>query len=204
MCSSYFITCDVCGMSYVPESPDDVIEHDKYHDIVLNGLPVPPLRSDFVIWSHDNERITVISQSSIPQQRHIAEEVAKYARKDTHYGAEELFGEIEVRVFLLHKEDRVVGLLLVDKRDHVYQARWDELDDGKQPKEMHNHPAIWSVCLVWVLKKHRRHHFAETMLNNALTYLRCRLDDIGWCTPFTDSGKEFVLNCCPNEFYIAK
>jgi hypothetical protein len=191
-------------MLYVSESQDEVREHEKYHDIVVNGLSTPPLTSDCVVWSHDNERITVISQSSPSEQRDLAEEVAKFARKNARYGAEVLFGEMEVRVFLLHKEDRVVGLLLMDKRDHVYKASWDELAGGKQAKEMQNHPPIWAVCLVWVLEQYRRHHFAKTMLNQAMIYLGCSLDDIGWYTPFTNLGKAFVRSCCPNEFYIAK
>jgi len=210
MGKSYVLTCDVCDMRYVPESQDDVLEHDKYHDKVVNGLLAPPLRSDCVVWQHDNERITVVCQSSPREQRDRAEEVGRYARKDTPYGAEELFDEKrEVRVFLLQKENRVIGFLLMDKRDHVWRANWDELDSDKQPKEMLDHPPMWSVCLVWVLKKHRRLGFAKTMLDEALTYLECSLDNIGWYTsssppPFTPSGEAFVRSCCPNEFYIAK
>lgn len=197
-------------MRYVPESQDDVLEHEKYHDKVVNGLCALSLRSDCVVWLHDNERITVVRQSSLREQRDRAEEVGRYARKDTHYGAEVLFDEEkEVRVFLLYKEDRVIGFLLMDKRDHVWRTSWDEIDDGKQPKEILDHPPIWSVCLVWVLKKHRQLGFAKTMLNKALTYLECSVDNIGWYTsssppPFTSSGEAFVRSCCPNEFYIAK
>jgi len=205
MGNTYFITCNDCGMGYVPESRDDVLEHEKYHDKVVNGLRAPPLRSDWVIWSHDDERITVVSQSSPREQSKRAEKVGKYARKDTHYGAEDLFyAEMDVRVFLLHKEDRVIGLLLINKRDHVWRTSWDELDACKQPKEMLDHPPIWSVCFVWVLKNHRQLGFANTILNKAVVYLGCSLYNIGWYTPFTDSGKAFVRSCCPKEFYIAK
>lgn len=183
---------------------EKVREHDRYHDAVINGLPAPALSSDCVVWSQGNERITVISQSSPREQRQRAEEVAKYARKDTPYGAEVLLGELDVRVFLLHKDDRDVGLLLMEKLGGVWRAKWKDLDGGKQPTKLHNHPPIWSVCLVWVLKQHRRGCFAKTLLNKALNYLGCRLDQIGWYTPFTDSGEAFVRSCCPEEFYIAK
>ncbi len=204
------ITCNDCNMRYVPESRDDNLEHEQYHDKVVNGLRASLLRSDCVVWSHDNDRITVVRQSSLREQRDRAEEVGKYARKDTPYGAEDLFDEeMEVHVFLLHKEERIIGLLLMDKRNHVWRANWEKCDAGKQPKEMLDHPPIWSVCMVWVLKKHRQFGFAKTMLGKALTYLECSLDDIGWYTsgsppPFTPSGEAFVRSCCPNEFYIAK
>lgn len=125
MGKSYFITCNDCGMSYVPESRDEVLEHEKHHDKVVNGLCAPPLRSDCVVWVHDNERITVVRQSSLREQRDRAEEVGRCARDDTPYGAEELFDEeMEVGVFLLHKEDRIIGFLLMDKCDHVWRASW--------------------------------------------------------------------------------
>jgi len=204
------ITCNDCGMGYVRELEDNVLAHEKYHDKVVNGLCAPPLRSDCVVWRHDNERITVVRQSSLREQLDRAEEIGRCARKDAGYGAEELFDEkMEVRVFLLHKEDRVIGFLLMDKRDHVYRGNWDEYDAGKQPEKMLDYPPIWSVCLVWVLKKHRRVGFAKTVLGKALTYLKYSLDNIGWypsSSPpaFTSSGEAFVRSCCPNEFYIAK
>ncbi len=188
---------------------ENVLEHDRYRDVVINGLPALPLSSDCVVWSRENERITVISQTSLREQCQRAEEVAKYARKDTPYQAEVLFGEMDVRVFLLHKDDRAVGLLLMEKRSDVWRAKWKDIDGGKQPTKLPNHPPIWSVCLVWVLKQHRRLGFAQTMLDKALVYLGCSLDNIGWYTsssppPFTPSGEAFVRSCCPDEFYIAK
>ena len=198
-------TCDDCGMSYVPELQDNVLQHKKYHDKIVNGLRTSSLKSDNVIFSQNDKRVTVISQISPRVQRKRAEEVARYARKDTPYGAEQLFDyEMEVRVFLLHKEDRIIGLLLMDKRYHVWLANWVDLDAGKEPKEISQHPPIWTVCFVWILKKHRRLHLAKVLLNEALTYLGCHLEKIGWYTPFTDSGHLFVHSCCPEAFYIAK
>jgi len=192
-------------MGYVPELPDNVLEHERYHDKIVNGLPSVPLKSDCVIYSQDDKRITVVSQSSPQEQRNRAEEVGLYARKDTPYGAEQLFDdEMEVRVFLLHKEDRIIGLLLMDKCNHVWRASWVEVDAGKKPKEISHHPPIWTVCFIWILKQHRRRHLAKMLLNKALTYLGYRPDQIGWYTPFTDHGKAFVRSFCTDEFYIAK
>jgi len=197
-------------MEYVPELQDNVRLHDEYHDIIVNGFRTSHIKSDNVIWSQNDMRVTVINQISPMEQRKLAEEIAQYARNDTPYGAEQLFDDkMEVRVFLLHKKERIIGLLLMDKRNHVWLAGWDDLDVGKKPKEMPHHPPIWTVCFVWILKKHRRLHLAKMLLNEALTYLVCGLDSIAWYTcgsppPFTLSGEAFVRNCCPREFYIAK
>ncbi len=202
MTKLFGVTCDVCGMSYSTKLEDNVLEHKRYHDAVVNGVLVLPTSSDCVVWSHENERITVINRFSPREQRERAEEIAKYARRDTPYQAEVLFGEMEACVFLLHKNDRAVGLLLMEKRAHVWRANWKDIEDEKPPTQLPDHPPIWSVCLIWVLKQQRRRYVAKTLLENALSYLRCGFDQIAWYTPFTDCGKAFVLSCCPYDFYI--
>jgi GNAT superfamily N-acetyltransferase len=205
MSKQHNIICNICGMEYVSELQDNVRQHNEYLDKTVNGLRTSPMKSDCIISSQDDKRITVISQLSPMEQLKLAEEVAQYARKDTPYGAEQLFDDkVEVRVFLLYKKDRIIGLLLVDKRYYVWLARWDELDVGKKPKKIPHHPPIWTVCFVWILKKHRAQNLAKILLNEAITYLGCRLDQIGWYTPFTDSGQSFVKSYCPEEFYIAQ
>lgn len=203
-------TCNICGMEYIPELQNNFRQHNEYHDKIVNGLRTSPLKSDCVIYSQSDKRITVISQLSPMEQRKLAEEVARYARKDTHYGAEQLFDDkMEVRVFLLYKKDRIIGFLLMDKHYHVWLASWGDLDANKEPKEIPHHHPIWTVCFIWILKKHRRLGLAKIVLNKAMDYLRCSPDCIAWYTsssppPFTPSGEAFVRNCCPREFYIAK
>ena len=56
------------------------------------------LTVDCVIWSQDDERITVVSQLSPSRQRKRAEKVARKARDDTPYQAGDVFGlGMEVR-----------------------------------------------------------------------------------------------------------
>ncbi len=193
-------------MSYVPENPEDVQEHKEFHDKVINGLPVLPLESDRIIWPQNNMRIVVINKSCPLEQRRYAEEVAIFARMDTPYGAENLFGEreLDTHVFLLHRQKRVIGLLLMEKRDHIWKTSWADRDAGKEPYELLDHPPIWSICFVWILKRHRGSRLSQTMINEALTYLGQSFETIGWYTPFTPSGEALVRKCCPKVFYIAK
>jgi ribosomal protein S18 acetylase RimI-like enzyme len=201
-----FVECRLCGMSYVPEIPDNVRDHQEYHDKVVNGLPAHPSESGRVIWSQDDMRIIIVDGLSPLEQRHLAEEVAILARKDTPYGAEVLFGECELdtHVFLLHRQNRIIGLLIVEKRDHVWQTSWADLDAGKEPKELLTHPPMWSICFIWIIQHHRGSHLGQTMINEAVAYLGGNFKTIGWYSPFTDSGKALVCRCCPEIFYIAK
>lgn len=198
------VTCEICGMGYVPEIPDNVSEHKRYHDKVVNGLRVRPLKSDCIIWSQADMRITVVNRLSPLGQRRRAEEVARLARSDTGYDAEDIFNGKDTRAFLLNKQSRAIGFLGIEKREHVWKTCWADLDADKDPEEMVGHPPIWSIFMVWILKRYRGLNLGQTMINEALAYLGCDLDTVGWYIPFTDSGKALVRRCCPETFYIAK
>jgi len=196
--------CELCGMLYVPEIADDVRDHQEYHDKVVNGLPSLALESNDIIWSLDKMVMTVVSNESPLELSRQAEEVARLARMDTPYGAEVLFGELDVRVFLLHRQNRIVGLLIMEKRDHIWQTSWGDLDARKEPKELFEHPPMWSICFIWILQCHRRSHLGQTMINEAIAYVGENFETTGWYTPFTASGEALVRRCCPEVFYIAK
>lgn len=198
--------CELCGMSYVKEILDNCRDHQEYHDKVVNGIPAPFSKNDSVVWSQDDMRITIINRLSPLEQCHLAEEVAMFGRSDASYGAEVLFAECELytHVFLLQKQNRIIGLLIMEKRDHIWQISWADLDADKEPKELLGHPPIWSICFIWVLRRHRGSHLGQTMINEAVAYLGAKLETVGWYTPFTDSGKVLVRRCCPEVFYIAK
>ncbi len=196
--------CEICGMAYVPELPDNVHEHIKYHDKVANGLRTRALKTDRVIWSHDDMRITVVKQLSPLAQLRRAEEVARLARRDTPYGSEQVFDDRKVHAFLLIKGDRAIGLVVIDEREHIWKASWADLNADKKPQEIIGHPPIWSICMVWIHQQHRRSGLGQFMVSQAVAYLGCDLGSVGWYTEFTDSGKNFVRKCCPETFYIAK
>ena len=201
--------CKVCGMGYVPEIPDDSREHRKYHDAVVNGLRVCPLKNDVTIWSQGDVRITVAKQLSPLAQRRRVEKVARLANRETHYNfglycAGEPANELDTHAFVLYKGKRAVGLLLADKRDRVWKAYWADWGIGKKPEEVTGSSPIWSIGFVWVIKHLRRQELATTIVNEAVTYLGCSCETVGWYTPFTELGEHLVRSCCPDMFYIAK
>jgi hypothetical protein len=111
-------------MAYVPESYEDAKTHRKYHDKIVNGVYAPKIKSDKILWSEGDYRITVVNYFSPPAQKRRAEEAGLAAHKDTHfefapYHSIEPLDERNVHLFLLGRINRIIGLLIVERRDHV-------------------------------------------------------------------------------------
>jgi len=191
-------------MLYVPEIPENVREHTKYHDKIVNGLRACPVKSDCVIWSQADMRITVVNRLSPLAQRRRAEEVASLARRDTHYLPSSLFNGNNTHAFVLYKRNRSIGFLAIEKREHVWETCWADFQTARKPKEIFGHPAIWTIFIVWILKRYRGSHLGQTMIRKSLPYLGCDLETVGWYTPFTNSGEALIRRCCSETFYIAK
>jgi len=198
------VKCELCEMSYVPEIPDNVREHSKYHEKVVNGLHARPLKSDCIIWSQHDMRITVINQLSPLAQLRRAKEVARLARHDARFDPVDVFNGKDTHAFLLHKRNRAIGFLSIEKREHVWKTSWADYEAKKKTKEIAGHPAIWTICMVWILKRHRGSHLGQTMVDRAVAYLGCDLETVGWYTRFRESGEKLVRKFCPETFYIAK
>ena len=75
--------CEICGMGYIPENPDDVRNHEIYHDKIVNGLCSIPSDEENTIWSNDDLKITVVSNTSSEEYKKQAEEVGQFARRYT-------------------------------------------------------------------------------------------------------------------------
>jgi len=203
------VKCELCRMSYVPENPGEVRKHKKHHDEAINGFRAPPSKSEQIIWSRDDMTITVINQHSPLFLRKRAEKVASIAKRDARYdfpcySAKEPISEQNVHVFLLHKQRRIIGLLTMEKHDHIWKTSRADWDADKKPKELLAHPPMWSICFIWILKCHRGSHWGQTMVNEAIAYFGENFETIGWYTTFTPSGEAWFHRCCPEVFYIAK
>lgn len=201
--------CPVCGMGYVPDIPDNVREHRKYHDRVVKGLPARSAKSDRIVWTQGDLRITVVNQLSPLAQRCRAEKIARLANRETHYDfgiyhANKLLNERNVHVFLLYSKNRAIGLLVARRCEHIWRAHWSEIDAGGKPEKLTDQPPMWSINMVWVLQRHRGARLGRTLVDVAVAHLGETLKTIGWYTPFTESGKALARRCCPEVIYIAK
>lgn len=200
--------CPICGMGYMPGIPDNDREHWKYHDRVVNGISYRRAKSDLIVWEQENLRVALVNQSSSLSQRRRAEETAKLAARDTPfdglpYYASETLNQWNVHVFMLYCGNRIIGLLVTDRRENVWRCNWTDYNSRKAEKVPVAAP-IWSIAMVWIHSRHRRIGLGQLMVTRMTTFLGCDSDSVGWCTEFTESGKALVQKCCPMDFLIAK
>lgn len=196
-------------MAYAEELPGDRREHRKHHDSVVNGIPSRKLKSDRVVWEGGPVRLLVVRHrvASLNDRRR-AEKVAQLARLDTSfdfavYHAGDSDDGRDPHVFLLEVNQRLVGVLVAERREYVQRFTWSEYGrptGGPLPKG----DPIWSICMVWVHRKHRQQGFGANLVTRATEFLGTSLTAIGWYTPFTDSGRALAQSLCPESFLVAK
>lgn len=204
------VKCPECNLDYVPEIPDNVDYHQKYHDEMVNGLPVKVTESDQIVWQENENCISVINSLSSPTQKKLAEKVGIIANRDTEYdfppySAAEEIDECNVHVFLYHVNDRIVGFLLAEKQTHIWNCTWQQYDQKIQPIEVSNIPFLWSVGLVWVNRQHRQKGIAKKLIKKAAQFFEIEINNFGWyAPPITESGEAMLRHLLPESFYIAK
>lgn len=196
-------------MAYDEDFPDDRREHRKHHDMVVNGLPSRRYKTDRVIWEDGAARLLVVRHRVAPfRDRKHAERVAQLANRDTRfdfaaYHAGDSDDGRDSHVFLLEMDGRFVGFLVIERHEYVQRFTWDQYDQptgGALPKG----DPVWSICMAWVHQKHRRRGFASALVAKAIEFLRTGSTDIGWYTPFTESGRALAKRICPESFLVAK
>jgi hypothetical protein len=195
-------------MGYVPSYPEDEKEHKKYHDKIVNGLYAPKIKSDKTVWEKDDYRITVVNYLSPLAQKKRAQEVGLIAHRDTPfdfapYHHKEPLDERNVHLFLLYRKNRIVGLLIVERRDFVQRFTWQEYENAGG-KELPKANPIWSIGLVWVHLKYRRSGLGSNFVQVGASYFDIEINSIGWYTPFTDDGQKLARSLCPESFFVAK
>ena len=200
--------CPKCGMGYVPEIPEDGKAHRRYHDRIVNGVYAKRAKSDVIVWEKDDYRIAVVNYFSPLSQKIRAENIGLVAHRDTPfdfapYHSEEPLDERNIHLFLLYKKNRIIGLLIVEKREYVQKFTWKEYENAAG-QELPKADPIWSIGLAWVHQKHRKKGFGKQLIQVAASYFKVGPQSIGWYTPFTDEGERLAKCICSEYFYVAK
>ncbi|NGZ96947.1 MAG: hypothetical protein CV089_12640 [Nitrospira sp. WS110] len=205
--------CAKCRLGYSPEVPADRRLHRKIHDEAVFGVPGTIRRMDKVIWSDAFRKITVVRHRTASlAERNRAERVAQWARQDTDfdfaaYHARDSDDGRDAHVSLLHEADRIVGFLVMERRDFTRKLTWSEWDDptAKGPySEMTRGAEMWSIGMIWVHVKHRRQGLATLLISQAMKSLGTEMEEVGWYTPFTESSQALARKLCPTDFFVAK
>jgi hypothetical protein len=181
------------------------------HDEILNG--VPPPRREFnlpQVRSAGADRLHVITPQARVAQRKRAAEVAWIANREMRYDFP-LFTEYEdpdgrdVHVFLYARDDRAIGLFIIEKRSRaIWRCVWTGEKGADCGDKLNGHPPMWPITSVWTHNTHRRRNIARKTVDMGLKHLGLDISSVGWYTPFTDSGEKLVRTLCPEGFYVVK
>lgn len=202
--------CPECKLNYVPENPEDVEYHKKYHDEMINGVLVSPTGHEQICWQKKDIQITVVNSHSNITQKELAEKIGIIANRDAKYdfqpySATETVDERNVHIFLFHQKDRIVGFLLLEKQTQIWHYTWQKYDQQEQPVEVFNIQFLWSVGLVWVNRQCRQKGIAKQLIYEAAQFFDIEIKDLGWyAPPITESGEAMLRQLLPEGFYIAK
>jgi ribosomal protein S18 acetylase RimI-like enzyme len=137
-----------------------------------------------------------------------AQEAAFIAHRDTPfdftpYHHKESLDERNIHLFLLYRINRIIGLLIVERRDFVQRFTWQEYENSGG-KELPQADPIWSIGLAWVHRKYRRFGLGSKLVQAAASYFDIKIQSIGWYTDFTNDGQKLVKSLCPESFFVAK
>lgn len=172
----------------------------------MNGFPSPGLKRDVVILTEGSMRVLLVVHAIAPMnQKRRAERVVQLANLETRYGwaSYHASDSIDTRcphVFLLELDKRLVGFVIAEEREHGHRLSWDEYDGLRRAIELEKIDPVWSICMLWVHRKHRRRGLATLLVKKAIDHLDVSIDDVGWYTPFTETGRAIAQKLCPESF----
>jgi len=124
------IRCAECGLGYVPEVLEDAKYHRIYHDKKVNGIRYRRAKSEALIWEEGDFRITVANFFSATCQSVRAQQVGLLAWEDTkfcfgRYHSNEPLDDRNIHNFLLYCKNRVVGLVIAERRSFIEKFTWE-------------------------------------------------------------------------------
>jgi hypothetical protein len=200
-----------CDMGFNPEEPANVRFHTKYHDRVVNGIIAPQKKADQIIWEEEPFRVSVVNSLSPFPLRFRAEVVGSCAHTDNTcksydfgpFAAEGMPLEKDTHAFLLHKHNRVIGIVTAQKAKHVWKCTWEQYENH-QFEELVGYPPMWGIAFAWIHRRYRGQGLTRRVIVEAAAFFTTNVEFLGWQTPFTQSAKKMIKRLCPTCFYIAK
>lgn len=204
----YDLRCRECGMRYAMEYPADQRAHRIHHDAVMNGVPRPPVKTEKVIWRWEHHRIILVTPLSPKTERVRARKVARLANREMHYDfgiyyEGEGLDSRDRHLFLYGVDNRLVGLAILERRDHICRVTWEEYDRGND-EDLEPAPPVWSLGFVWVHLSCRRQGIARRLFEEGFSYLGLSREMVGVRTPFSEEGEKFARALFPTGFLLAK
>lgn len=200
------VFCPVCKLSYSEDDLNDKLLHEKRHDAVLNGAKCTDLSKTDIIWNYKNMSIIVVCPKSLLLLKQAAALSSCTANIEMRYDRpmydeSEIANEFDKRIFLLLKNDRIIGHSIFEKRRFTYRFSWDGLIQSEYIPELN---PIWTVCFIWIHQKFRKNGHAQILISVFIDYFCIKNHTFAWDSPFSSSGSKFVKSWFPENFLISQ
>ena len=169
------------------------------------GISVPALGGEQVVARWDDVDVLLITNSSSPEQRQLAERLAQRAMSDTPFNTPaytKADTDPDVRIFVARRAGRGVGLAVLRPRPRWGWWSWDDWDEERRPATGVAPLTSWTVEIIWTLGQAQQKGLAHRLLQEASRVVDQPIASFGWRRPFTPSGEAFVRRLCPEGFWV--
>ncbi len=155
----------------------------RHRDEAVNGVKYKPLVAESIIHDGRDFRATQVTRRSSQSQRLRAREVALLARQDLPYDGwsyDPFHRERDVSVFLGHVFDRIIGLLVLEKKSRFWYGSWEDLPAFRQGDYFFRGKERWVLEGIWIQPTYRRQKYATRLLHVVAEYLDVPVSKLAW------------------------
>jgi len=175
-----------------------------HSQVQLEAVPMPAGAGEQVIARWDGTEVVLITSTSSPALRALAEQVALRAMRDTpfHQPAYTAADTEDTRVYVAREGGNAVGLAVLRPRPRWAWWSWDDWDEERRPATGVAPMTSWTVETIWTHATSQSRGLAHRLLQVASDQVDQPITSFGWRRPFTPSGTEFVRRLCPEGFWV--
>ncbi|KAI9103244.1 ESCO1/2 acetyl-transferase-domain-containing protein [Phlyctochytrium arcticum] len=156
-------TCEECGMSFSPETEDDVL-HKRYHRAVMNGAEWKLPKGNNSWGMDDGACVIEVSHLSAKAEKEKALEVLDIVNREL--GAVSIELTVGLKVYLYITQDHsVVACCAVEPIQEAWHLKETSDASNMELASDDSVPARCGISRVWVLKTQRRNGIAFRLLD---------------------------------------
>lgn len=204
------MSCSKCGMAYIQGDVEEEAQHAVYCDMMTNGPSVNLNSKSSVIWKDGTSWIAHITDDSPEDERKLAYDLGRVANREMHYDGGiyhhyDQPNELATQLYVYITNGRAKGLFILEKRTTIWRCTWPL--PGESSPSCVEKPEIswmWSVGFIWLHSSLRHSGIGKLVFEQSLAHAGIPIEQVGWYTPFSQSGEAFVRRFCPSVFYVAK
>lgn len=209
--------CVHCEMTYSLNSPSDIIDHKKFHDMHLNGRQWAQVWGHILI-SYNNSIVPITTfsstfkrnlniQTNIKTYEHIVSvspnnlnevkatleilEVVNNELKAPHDENDFWMKDNKGKVFVYVKDGRCIGIITVEYLAQTQRGRWMVLETRDIVPNIFPNVKI-GISRIWVCKNERNKGIAKRLLETARNYTilgsEIKKWELAWSQPSESGG----------------